>query len=112
MRDFSAADDRSGSIATGSSEQQFRRCPLCPESGRTLATCDAPLRVDGDAHDVISSQQPVERWQGADSCPYAGAVASRVHRSVLNTDREAAPAFQLFSFSAFHLFETTGAVTL
>jgi hypothetical protein len=23
------------------------------------------LRVDGDAHDAISSQQPVERWHGA-----------------------------------------------
>ena len=31
-----------------------------PESGRKLATCDMPLRVDGDAHDVISSQQPVD----------------------------------------------------
>jgi hypothetical protein len=27
--------------------------------------CDMPLRVDGDAHDVVSSQQPVEKWQGA-----------------------------------------------
>ena len=56
-----------GSITTGSSEQQFRPCPLCPESGRKLATCDMPLRVDGDAHDAISSQQPVERWHGAAS---------------------------------------------
>jgi hypothetical protein len=31
-----------------------------PESERKLATRDMPLRVDGDAHDVISSQQPIE----------------------------------------------------
>jgi hypothetical protein len=30
-------DVRDGSIATGSSEQQFRPCPLCPGSGSKLA---------------------------------------------------------------------------
>ena len=65
-----------GSIATGSSEQQFRPCPLCPESRRKLATRDMPLRADGDAHDVISSQQPIERWHGAGSGSSSAGIVS------------------------------------
>src|SRR6516162_4091653 len=76
------ADFCSGSIAPGSSEQQFRPCPLCAESGRELATFDMPLQVDGDAHDVISSQQPVERWHGAISGNLARTLS---HRCVLRT---------------------------
>jgi len=75
-----------GSITTGSSEQQFRPCPLCPESGRKLATRDMPLWVDGDAYEVSSSQQPVERWHGAASANLGRGIVSllravkRLHR--------------------------------
>src|SRR6516225_9796890 len=52
-----------GSITTGSSEQQFRPCPLCPESGRKLATRDMPLWVDGDAHDPSAAARVAANTQ-------------------------------------------------
>jgi|SRR6516225_1660132 len=65
---------------------EIRPCPRCPKSGRKPATCDMPLRVDGDAPDVISSQQLVERWQGAASGNLGRGIVSslgaveRLHR--------------------------------
>jgi hypothetical protein len=47
-------------------EQQFLRCPLCPDSGRSSLPA-MPLRLMAMAHDVISSQQPVATWHGAPS---------------------------------------------
>jgi len=65
-----AATVREVFSASSIQRHQIRSCPL--------ATCDMPLRVDGHAHDVISSQQPVERWQGADSCPRYACGTSRI----------------------------------
>jgi hypothetical protein len=52
----SNGDDRSGSIATGSSEQQVRPCPVKAEVRGALAAAVMPLQVNGDALNFISSQ--------------------------------------------------------
>jgi hypothetical protein len=47
------------------------------ESGSKLACCDMPLPLDGDALDVISSQQPIENVARCRSVSLARTVSDR-----------------------------------
>jgi hypothetical protein len=54
------------------------------------------LRVDGDAHDVISSQQPIERWHGAASENLARTclIVERLHRGTRRGRQDKTPRGQ------------------
>ena len=64
-----------------SSSSGHVRC--APTGGSKLPACDMPLRVDGDAHNVISSQQPVEKWRGAASGNLGRGIVSSLHRAAV-----------------------------
>src|SRR6266403_3544430 len=64
MKYYLGAEVRSGSIATGSSRQQVRSCPLCPESGSEFGVLAAlPRAVAGSERETSASNHPLP-WRG------------------------------------------------
>jgi hypothetical protein len=50
---------RSGAFATGSSQQEVRPCPLCPESGSNFRALAAPRRAVAFAHKACRANQQI-----------------------------------------------------
>jgi hypothetical protein len=97
------ANDRSGSFATGSSQQQVRPCPLCRRKRKQIqiisGPAKAPCRVDDTAVRVIQGPKPelgIMRYELSDYVAVRDLQPGDLeHKVFVEFAQQALPAIQL-----------------